>query len=260
MRRDRAGQTQSQPGLAAVGKLNRPKNRQYGLLTVCEASMGWLAQVCPGTPLVHMQELQSALDALVGGLAFGLIASTPHISIDHTYLIPPVNFATFCLGLGLNGGLFFLQPFPDGCRALFVGTHDGLLRCKAPPPEVLTHGAHGQLDSKFQLDQGQHSGSAPQGKLQLQLLRPAFADLALDVQLLLRTERTATAHRATGGFGSQGFDAADRSGLDRRSDTDMPHAQGRSNVMDGHASLVKPDRLFAPLELGLARQLSSVFF
>jgi hypothetical protein len=120
-----------------------------------------------------------------GRLPFGLVATPAYIGVDHRRLIAPVNLSILGFSSVCNLGVLLIEPRLDGLGTLLIGAFDGLLWGVAPAPQVLAHGAHGQLNIKRLLDQRQHRWACPQSKVHLELLRAVLANQALDVQLLL---------------------------------------------------------------------------
>ena len=87
-----------------------------------------------------------------------------------------------------------------------------------------------------------------------------FANLALDVQLLLRTEPTLDPHRAACGLGCQRFEPISLRQLDRTARSVLTHAQRSGNLFERSPLPMQSNRLLSPLVLCLPRQLASVFF
>src|SRR3954470_2806838 len=118
-------------------------------------------------------------------------------------LIPPVDLPVLLLGPPFDLRIRLFQPFGHRLGILPVGLPPRLLRCEAPPLQILAHGANRQSNPDLSLDQLLHGLSGPERRRDLQLLRSLGLDRLLDAPLLLPVEEAAGADRSPGAIAGE---------------------------------------------------------
>src|SRR3954465_5364515 len=105
----------------------------------------------------------------------------------------------------LDPRIRLLQPFGHLLGILPVGLPHRLLRCEAPPLQILAHGANRQSNADLTLDQLLHGLSGPERRRDLHLLRSLGLDRLLDASLLLPVEEATGADRSPGAITGEGL-------------------------------------------------------